>query len=75
MRNIDNDYIVLMDLDFSWKNEEIEKVIELWNKGYGIDKIKEKLNRNDGDEVFLLLLDLARKNKNAKRLNDIWGVA
>ncbi len=71
VRNRANDYIALLELDFSWKRETIEEVKELWEEGYIINYIADKLNR-EGDEVFLLLMDLARKGEIEKRKNGIW---
>ncbi|MGM0437525.1 MAG: hypothetical protein ACQEQD_04570 [Bacillota bacterium] len=70
--NLENDYIALLELDFSWRKETVEEVKELWKEGYIISYIADKINR-EGDEVFLLLMDLARKGEIEKRENGIFG--
>lgn len=65
-------YIVLEDLDFSWEHWEITRAIEMWQEGYDIRDISTELER-EGDEVFLLLLDLARKGRINERDNGIFG--
>ena len=65
-------HIPLLDMNFQWMPEEIEKVIEMWQKGYDLRVISKELQR-EGDEVMILLLDLARKNQIEKRENSIWG--
>ena len=69
---MENNYIALLDLDFSWSTEDKEIIIEFWNQGESIKYISEKVER-EVDEVFLLLLDLARKKKIKERDNGIWG--
>lgn len=61
-RNMKNDYLVLMDLDFSWKKEEVEEIIKFVGRGATIKWLSNRFKR-EGDEVILLLLDLARKGK------------
>lgn len=65
-------YIALLGLDFSWFPEEVKKVAEMWREGYGIREIAEEVGR-EGDEVFLLLLDLARKKEIESREGDLYG--
>lgn len=65
--------VILLDMDFAWQNEDIETVQTMWQEGYSIEKISERVKR-EVDEVFLLLLHLARKRKIKERPNDIWGV-
>ena len=62
VRNMDNDYIALEDLDFSWKKREVKRVIGLINNGATIKELKKDLKR-EGDEIFLLLMDLVRNNR------------
>ena len=73
-KNRKNNYIVLMDLDFSWKKSEVSVAKSLWKKGYGIRDIAEELQR-EGDETFLLLLDLARKKLIKSRKGALFGYA
>jgi len=65
-------HIALSDLDFSFTKHEIKKVIKMWNKGYNLRVISDELDR-EGDEIMLLLLDLARSKKIKKRENNIRG--
>lgn len=62
VNHVDNDYIALIDLDFSWMKKDINRVARFWREGKSIAEISEYFNR-EIDEVFLLLLDLARKHK------------
>jgi len=71
-RNIKNDYIALMDLDFSWKEEQVKRVIAYWNTGYHIAEIAKKVDRII-DEVAILLIDLARKEKIEPRRGAVFG--
>lgn len=65
-------YIPLLDMNFQWMPDEVEKVIDMWEKGYHLQLIADEINR-EGDEVMILLLDLARKSQIEKRENSIWG--
>jgi len=68
----DRVYIPLLEMDFKFMPEEIETVIKMWNKGYDLRVMSKELNR-DGDEIMVLLLDLARKSQIKPRENSIWG--
>jgi hypothetical protein len=65
--------IVLDDLNFSWEKKVIDKVIELWNQGVGLRELSKIVCRKK-EETFLLLLDLAMKEKIKKREGAIWGI-
>ena len=65
-------HIALFDLDFSFTQSEIDTAIDMWNKGYDLRVIADELQR-EGDEVMILLLDLARNKRIEKRENSIWG--
>jgi len=65
-------YIALSELDFSWFPGEVEKIKKLWAYGLHIAKIAEMLER-DVDEVAVLIMDLARKNKIRRRKNGALG--
>lgn len=65
-------YIACEDLDFSWYHDELQFVIEAWGKGLSIFEIAEELQR-DPDEVLILLVDLARKERIGKRRGGIFG--
>lgn len=64
--------IILEDVEFAWRKSDIQEVIKLWGYGIPLKKISERINR-DLDEVFLLLLHLARNGTIKKRENFIWG--
>ena len=70
--NMRNDYIALLDLDFSWASADKEEVKQYWQEGESIEYISRQLER-EIDEVFLLLMDLARKEEIEDRGNGIWG--
>ena len=65
-------YIACEDMDFSWYTEEIKYVIGGWEEGLNIYEIAEELKR-DPDEVLLLLIDLAKKEKILPRKDGIYG--
>lgn len=71
-KNIDNNYIALIDLDFSWSWPKIVLVKKMWNEGYHIAEIAKEVNRII-DEVALLIIDLARKGKVEQRQGGIFG--
>lgn len=63
--------IVLEELDFGWEWEEINKVEIMWLEGKGLEEMANEIKR-DGDEVFLLLMHLARQGRIGARQNFIW---
>jgi len=65
--------IILENLDFSWKDEDVSSVQGMWEMGVGIKEISEKIKRR-ADEVFLLLMDLGLKGKIKKRKGYVWGL-
>lgn len=65
-------YIAMEWLDFGWHQDEIARVIELWAEGEPLDQIAAKLDR-DGDEVAILLMDLARRQRIRPRHNGVFG--
>lgn len=65
-------YIACEDMDFSWYQWEIDTVIEKWTNNHCITEIADALDR-DCDEVAILLIDLARKEKIQPRKGGIWG--
>jgi hypothetical protein len=71
-KNIKNDYIALMDLDFSWSWPKITLVRKLWIEGYEIAEIAEEVDRII-DEVALLIMDQARKGKLNARPGGVFG--
>ena len=72
MRPREELYIALSELDFSWYPGEVEQVAQLWREGLHIADIAEKMKR-DIDEVAILIMDLARKNKVRRRKNGVFG--
>ena len=62
MDNYYNDYIALEKLDFSWKKEDVKKIIKYVERGATIETIAGIYERHP-EEVFLLFLDLARRGK------------
>jgi hypothetical protein len=60
--NYYNDYIALEKLDFSWKKEDVKKIIKYVERGATIETIAGIYERHP-EEVFLLFLDLARRGK------------
>ena len=65
-------YIALSELDFSWYPGELEQVAQFWRDGLPVADIAEKMER-DIDEVAVLIMDLARKNKIRRRKNGVLG--
>lgn len=59
-------YIALEDMDMDWSSEDVEQFISLWDKGISISSIAEHFNR-DSDEVAILVIDQARKERIAPR--------
>jgi len=64
--------IVLEDLDFSWFPHEIEKVKRFWAFGWHIADIAKQVKR-DQDEVAILIIHLARRNKIGRRRGGVFG--
>lgn len=74
--------IILEDLDFSWHQDEIEQVIELWQGGAGIADIAKQVRpatkslRTEWDaidEVALLIIHLSRQGCIKPRPGGIFG--
>jgi len=73
--NMKNDYIALLDdveLDFSWRQEQIPRVIKMWEEGYSLEKISIEMKRRIED-VFILLYDLSLKEKIKARKGGLFG--
>lgn len=64
--------IILEDLNFTWEEKVIDDVIVMWEKGFPLQDIAEKIERNN-EETFLLLMHLSLKNKIKGRKRGIWG--
>ncbi len=69
----DEKRIILEDLNFQWEVKKIKKVKKLWNDGTSFKEIVKEVGREE-DEVFLLLLHLARKGRIESRAGYIWGI-
>ena len=67
-----NHYIACLDLDFSWNENSLNKVIRYWNSGYHIDEISKKVKRKI-DEVAILIIDLKRKGEIDTRIGGVFG--
>jgi len=60
-------YIALEDADFSWYPQDVEKVRRLWAEGKSVYQISKAFDNRDPDEVTLLIMDLARRQRISKR--------
>lgn len=64
--------IILEDIEFCWKNKDIDKVKNLWKANKSLQIIAAEVDRNC-DEVFLLLMHLSRAGEIKKRPGYVWG--
>lgn len=55
-------YLALEELNFVWCEAEVSQVIDLWEQGLNIWDISKAMKR-DPDEVTILIMDLARKER------------
>ena len=65
-------YIACSEIDFSWYEWEVTRIIRLWNDGMAIWDIAEEMKRPEKD-VFGLLWDLAENNRIKERPGGIFG--
>lgn len=65
-------YIVGHEWKYSWWPEEVNTVIDLYNRGYGLPIIARRVKSTPRD-TFLLLLDLAEQGRIKQRPGHIWG--
>ena len=65
-------YFALDTLDLSFFQCEIEEISQLWDEGYHIADIADCTDR-EVEEVAVLIMDLARKNKVEKREGGVFG--
>jgi len=65
-------YIACYDMNFSWFEEDVEKVIRYWKYGLSIAEMGKRLRR-DTDEIGILLIDLAKKGKIKPREGGLFG--
>ena len=68
----DDVVIILQDIEFAWNKKDISQAKKMWNENYSFKEIVKEIKR-EGDELFLLLLHLARKNQIKERVGFIWG--
>lgn len=72
MNSFYNDYIACFDLDFSWNEQQLNRVKVYWEAGYHIADIAEKADRII-DEVAILIIDLSRKGEIEERPGGVFG--
>jgi hypothetical protein len=65
-------YIALEDLDFMWTDDDLITVKEMWTGGKSLDSIAVRVKR-PLDEVAVLIMDLARKEKIILRTSGFEG--
>lgn len=65
-------HIALEDLDLSFTRAEVAAVIEGWRRGDHVADIADRIRR-DPDEVAVLLIDLARCGRIARRQGGVFG--
>jgi hypothetical protein len=65
-------YIVGREWCFEWFKTEIDTVIDLYNRGYGLTIIARRVDSTPRD-TFLLLLDLAEQGRVKRRPGYLWG--
>ena len=65
-------YLVGMNWCYEWFTADVQKVIKLWDGGYSLETIAQKVDTTCRD-TLLLLLDLAEQGKIKRRINYIWG--
>lgn len=64
--------VVLEDLDFVWRENEVTEVVAMWRSGIPIDLIASNFGR-DIDEVGLLVMHLRRQGIIRKRKGGAYG--
>lgn len=65
-------YIACYDMNFSWLQQDVKKVIRLWEYGLSLKEMGKHLRR-DLDEIAILLMDLGRKGKIKPREGGVYG--
>lgn len=65
-------HIVGRDWCFEWHQGEVDTVIDLWNRNYGLHIIARRVESTPRD-TFLLLLELAEQGKIKPRPGFVWG--
>lgn len=65
-------YIALEDINFDWRDKEVQKVRMMWESDYPIKDIAKKLRRPI-DDVAMLIYDQALKRKIKPREGGLMG--
>lgn len=65
-------YIACETLDFKWDEREIPAIENMWKSGMGVDFIADTY-KTQPEEVAVLLMDLAMKNRIKPRRTGVWG--
>jgi len=66
-------HLACEEMDFTWCTEEVKGFETMWLEGIALESIAKQLER-DPDEVLILLIDRARRNKLIiKRQNGLLG--
>jgi len=65
-------YIACEELNFLWREQDVEKVERLWREGYDIRAIAKIVKRNV-DEVAILIMDRARCGALKRRPTGVFG--
>ena len=69
-------YIALIDSDFSWYLHEVERVTDLWRQGVPLVDIAAEVRGKGSkavDETALLIWDLAKRGKVGIRPGGVYG--
>lgn len=66
-------YIALEELDFFWSEAEVKEFQLMWNKGFSIYDIAEYFEREDVDEVWILIICQMRQEKIRQRKGGLVG--
>ncbi len=65
-------HIVGREWCFEWWQKEIDTVIDLWKRGYGLTIIARRVGSTPRD-TFLLLIELSEQGKIKPRPGYVWG--
>lgn len=66
-------YLALEGLDFVWSLAEVSEFRQMWRKGFSIYEIAEYFQREDVDEVALLVMCQMRKGRIRQRKGGLFG--
>lgn len=65
-------YIACEDIDFIWREQDVDEVERMWREGYDIRAIAKVLRRHV-DEVTVLIIDRARRGTIKRRPMGVFG--